>query len=396
MATRDSHARTYPGAGRKSKSNGHVVREEGEDRKTKQKTKDREKEKERERRKENGKKSEHGEKRKESRRSHDLGDSSGTETQSIAESQVSKASSNSKSSKSSSGKKQMLKYMIHEVRELRKQLDPEAAKLSKRSRPSSGKSLAKSLPVEIHSGISGHGDLVPKIRVDAPDLFGTDSEGDSARQEKSFKQRDPSESPVQRRKRLTHSSGERGRSSSKGRDQGEGHKSASRDRGHRSSSKGHRGEGHDGRQRGGSRDRGQGHRHGSKDRDGGHRSGSRDRGHSQGRRRSSSHDRGHRSRSQGHSERASSKDRSYQIEVKVLSQTFPRSEATGQQKKGEGFTPISPAPLTVEEPIIKASVVQPIALTRTNSLKSRIPSKAHGLERRPSVKVQHLKDTLKT
>ena len=282
--------------------------------------------------------------------------------------------------------------MIHEVRELRKQLDPEAAKLSKRSRPSSGKSLAKSLPVEIHAGISGHGDLVPKIRVDAPDLFGTDSEGDSARQEKSFKQRDPSESPGQRRKRLPHSSGERGRSGSRSRDQGEGHKSASCDRGHRSSSKGHRGEG----QRGGSKDRGQGQRHGSKDRDDGHRSGSRDRGHSLGRHRSSSHDRGHRSRSQGHSERASSKDRSYQIEVKVLSQTFPRSEATGQQKKGEGFTPISPAPLTVEEPIIKASVVQPIALTRTNSLKSRIPSKAHGLERRPSVKVQHLKDTLKT
>ncbi len=70
-----------------------------------------------------------------------------------SEDTMSHGSSGSRSSKSGPGKKTMLKYMIHEVRELRRQLDPNAKDLSTtRSKKSSNESESLVFGLEVDDG----------------------------------------------------------------------------------------------------------------------------------------------------------------------------------------------------------------------------------------------------
>ena len=111
MASRDSKIKTYPGSVAASKSSDGSASGFQKEKKKKHRSKD-------------GKEDE--------TRVRSRGDSSGTETHRTVDSPNS-SSKSSGSSETPSAKKHMLKYFIHEVRELRRQIDPDA-KPARRSR----------------------------------------------------------------------------------------------------------------------------------------------------------------------------------------------------------------------------------------------------------------------
>ena len=205
MASRHPKMSTYAGTEKSFKSTNSQIPDHNKERKHKSKDKD---------------------KKDDSKRVHERSDSSGTGLQATMDSPESSRSSGS--SRTPSGKKHMLKYFIHEVRELRRQIDPDA-KPTRRSRAGTEGELSGYLEP------SGEGHS----------LFGSDSDGGTSRQqtlkeetkevirkapngnltmEKTYSKqetytkhssRDPSYSP-QRKKRLLPDIPERGTRSSSG------------------------------------------------------------------------------------------------------------------------------------------------------------------------------------
>ena len=83
--------------------------------------------------------------------------------------------------------------------------------------------------------------------------------------------------------------------------------------------------------------------------------------------------------------------------VQRMSSTYPGAGGSEfRADTAEVFSPISPAPVTVEEPIIRSSLFQPIAAAKSKPTKSRIPIKSAVIDKKPSMKEQQMIDLLKT
>ena len=293
MASRDSKMKTYPGAVAASKNGNGSVSGLQKEKKKKHKSKDG---------KEDG------------TRVRSRGDSSGTEAHRTVDSPNS-SSKSSGSSKTPSAKKHMLKYFIHEVRELRRQIDPDA-KPTRRSRTGTEEQMP--------------GDLEPEI--EGRSVFDTQSNG--------------AVSQTSRQQTVTEERREVIRKAPDGDLMVE--KTYSKQQTYTTHS-------------------------------------ARDPGDSPQRKR--------RLLPEVPMKRNSSRNGGFQ----TMSSTFPGARGSEfRSDTTEVFTPISPAPVTVEEPIIRSSLFQPIAVAKSKPTKSRIPLKSTIIDRKPSMKEQQLIDLLKT
>ena len=309
MASRDPKTSTYPGAEKSPRSsNGELS---GHRREKKHRSKDKD-------RRDGGK------------RVHDRSDSSGTGLHGTRDSPNSSRSSGS--SRTPSGKKHMLKYFIHEVRELRRQIDPDA-KPVRRSRAG------------IEEEVSGYQQPVGEGRS----LFESDSDGGT--------------SQTSRQQMLTEETKEVIRKAPGGDLVVE--KTFSKKETYT--------------------------KHSSKDPD-----------CSPQRKRRLLPEipvKGSRSSGGGLPDREQAMDASpvaIKAEVQVLGSTFPGARGPLLQlEQTEVFTPISPAPVTIEEPMIQSSLFQPIAVAKSKPSKSRIPVKNRTIDKGSNMKEQQLIDLLK-